>query len=106
MTFKQSVIQLWLTAEAWQVTARAGEAPPVQTPPGEYMAQWSVEATAGFLEKQDLRGPAQTFRHNGVAGADLRMLSESDMTDGLRMTAFAAKKVCLARERFLAQGAF
>ena len=62
---------------------------------------WTVGETARFLEEHDLAGPAELTRVSGVNGADLLQLSIHELSQDIRLTPFAARKVDAAREEFL-----
>ena len=68
------------------------------------MQGWSVEGVVSFLKSVDLAGPAANFYTHGVSGADFAAITEGILTQDFRMSAFAASKVLLARDKFLAQG--
>ena len=57
--------------------------------------------TGRFLEEHDLAGPAELTRVSGVNGADLLQLSIHELSQDIRLTPFAARKVDAAREEFL-----
>ena len=100
----RNVIQLRLTAPAWQNPQPTPRATPQSMPsPGaaETMGKWGAEAVASFLEGADLAGPAAHLLKNGVDGKDLQGFDAGTLVHELRMTPFAAKKVVAAKDAFL-----
>jgi len=96
-----NVLQLRLQGSAWQREEDISvEAPPNAS---EVMSSWSVAETARFLREVDLEGPATVCAANGVNGADLLRMTVSELCEDLRLTPFAAKKVCAAKAQFVAQ---
>ena len=65
------------------------------------MRSWTVGETGRFLEEHDLAGPAELTRVSGVTGADVLQLSIHELSQDIRLTSFAARKVDAAREEFL-----
>jgi len=94
----RNVIQLHLTGPAWD-TGVAATGPPMSR--AEQMRSWTVAEAARFLQGHDLEGPAQSMRLSGVNGADLLGLSLEELSSGIRLTPFAARKVIAARNAFL-----
>ena len=66
------------------------------------MSSWKVNTLASYLEQEDAEGLAALVRKNSVNGSDLLELAESSCIDGLRCTPFAARKLMLLRDKFLA----
>ena len=66
------------------------------------MSSWKVNTLASYLEQEDAEGLATLVRKNSVNGNDLLGLSENSCMDGLRCTPFAARKLILLRDKFLA----
>ena len=98
----RNVLQLHLEGPVW-VCEAAVTATAVQQCPQEQMSSWGVDQLAAFLERHDLRGPADALRASGVAGADLLALNtDVELQKDLKLTPFAARKVLAVRDRFLA----
>lgn len=91
-----NVLTLWLEEYVWE----GSPAPQTQTPQ-ERMASWNVDETQAFLKMKDLAGPATYLSENGVNGNDLVSLNLDTLTNDLRCTPFAARKVLAARDGFL-----
>ena len=97
---RRNIIQLHLTERAYGssgedaggVGARANR---------DVMAEWSVAGVVSFLHGADLEGPAQVLFNHGVAGADLVSLTADVLTNDLRLSTFASRKVLAARDQFL-----
>ena len=97
---RRNIIQLRLTERAYgSAGAGAGGAPARDN--RDLMAEWSVAAVSSFLQSADLEGPSQTLFNHGVAGVDLLAFTAADLTNDLRLSAFTARKVLAARDRYL-----
>ena len=92
----RNVLTLWLGEPAW-----VGAAVPPRRPPRDIMSSMSVGEVKAFLQQQDLTGPAAHLAANGVNGNDLLSFNEQQLTEELRCTPFASRKVIAARDRFL-----
>ena len=68
------------------------------------MRQWTASEVSGFLRRGDLDGPAATCWASGVHGADLLDFTWEALSDDVRLTPFAARKVLAARDAFLQLG--
>ena len=63
------------------------------------MAGWTVEEVGGWLESEDMVGPAAAFQAQGVCGADLMAFaSAEEMKQDLATTMFVSKKVLRLRD--------
>ena len=96
----KNVQVLKLTAPAW-VDGRPDAAPAAPMGRRDAMASWAVADLVLFLEKHDLAGPANVLYQNGVNGRDLLDMSPDSMQHDLRLSAFAARKVLVARDTYL-----
>ena len=92
MMRRKNVVLLRLNAPAWAGEAVASDAAE------QCMAGWTVEEVGGWLESEDMVGPAAAFRAQGVSGADLMAFeSAEEVKRDLAMTMFVAKKVMRLR---------
>jgi len=100
----KNIVQLHLTAPAFNMPVAAEPAPAAlshsQLTQGA-MAQWSANQVMLFLKERDLAGPASTLYTNGANGQDLLDMNMTVLTQELRLSSFAAKKVLCARDAAL-----
>ena len=97
---RRNIIQLRLTERAYgSAGAGAGGAPARDN--RDLMAEWSVAAVSSFPQCADLEGLSQALFNHGVAGVDLLAFTAADLTNDLRLSAFTARKVLAARDRYL-----
>ncbi len=94
----KNVIQLKLTAPAWDVPGAVLAAPP---PPRAVMSAWSVNSVVSFANARDLAGPAAALFASGVNGSDLLEVTEDVLVKEVRVTPFGARRVLAARGAFL-----
>ena len=94
---RRNVLQVHLSQAAF---GSAGVDQPLVSREDE-MKQWAVSGVVSFLKGEDLEGPASVFFANGVSGADLVSISQETLTNDLRLSAFAARKVLTVRDAFL-----
>ena len=100
----------WLSNENNLILLKLDEPAWIGGPPGQpstpgspytTMAGWSTAELMSFLVRKDLAGPARILHSNGVNGADLLDIAEPTLTEDLRMSCFAARKVLSARDAYL-----
>ena len=84
-----------------EVSVWLGGPVPARAPARERMSAWSVGEVAAFLRDKDLAGPAAYLADNGVNGEDLYNINLETLTQDLRCTPFAARKVLHVRNSFL-----
>ena len=94
----ENVIVLRLASTAWvrsTISLAASQEQTVQ----ERVALWTVDEVARWLSSQDATGLADTFRINAVNGRDLLAFKDVwALTEGLRLTPFAARKLLSIRD--------
>ena len=93
----RNCIVLRLSATAWN----DGSAPAPEPHPREKMARWTCRNLHDYLEAHDMAGLAAQLHSQSVDGSDFLSLSQEELTQELRLTPFAAKKLLKAREEFL-----
>jgi hypothetical protein len=96
---EKNVIQLKLTAPAWESPGGVVAAPP---PLRSIMCGWSVGGVVSFAHARDLAGPATALFASGVNGSDLVDMTDDVLVQEVRVTPFAARKILAARDAFLA----
>ena len=96
----KNVIQLHLTAPAWDSSSPAAVAPPQR--PEVSMAAWSADEVVTFVKGRDVAGPAAVLGASGVNGSDLLAIDQDALVRDVRLTPFGARKVLKARDEFLA----
>ncbi len=62
---------------------------------------WCVKDVTDFLRRQDLSGPASVLSGSAFNGHDLIATTEVELTQDLRLTPFAARKILRARDEYL-----
>ena len=66
------------------------------------LQEWRVDDVTDFLQARDLHGPAAALRANGVNGRDLLNATIAELTQDVRLSPFAARKVLSVRDGALA----
>ena len=97
----RNVLVLRLNEQAWVSSAPLPT--PVVSQPHKFHA-WTVARVVQYLEGEDLAGPARVIHANAVNGTDFLNLTFAVLTDELRMSPFAARKVLSARDAAVAFG--
>ena len=94
----RNIIQLHLSQKAF---GPVGDQPAAAPSPRSQMETWSVKQLIPFLKGAGLEGPGAAFYKNVVAGADFLAILMETLTNGLGLSAFAARKLLAARSAFL-----
>ena len=96
----RNVKVLRLTIEAWVGDGEAAALAPLLSPM-QTMGRWRAADVRTFLKSHDLEGPAAVLFANGFAGNDFATVDVKTLTDDIRLSIFAARKVLAARDTFL-----
>ena len=100
----RNILHLELTSPAWVGAPGvnvSGGAPTQQSALGK-MKAWSAADVRRFLEAADLAGPATSFFANGMNGCDLTDVTAATLTNDIRSSTFAIRKVIARRDLFIA----
>ena len=65
------------------------------------MKSWSVAGVASFFESKDADALGKVLSANSVQGVDLLQMTQQDLVHDLRVSLFAARKICALRDAFL-----
>ena len=91
----RNVTQVWLQQPAFVAPATA------QKSPADQMKSWSVAGVASFFESKDADALGKVLSANSVQGVDLMQMTQQDLVHDLRVSLFAARKICALRDAFL-----